>query len=84
MDESDHPEWEDREETCLVAVPLRTAQLLIREVVNVQVGPTQVAVARPAHPTLRGGHTVKEVERQSFGNVIKQLKKKNIGCEENL
>lgn len=43
------------EETRLVAVPLRAVQLLVGEFIDVDVGPTQVAVASPPHGTLGGG-----------------------------
>lgn len=50
--------WDDREETRLVTVPLRAVQLLIGESINVDVGPTKVAVAGPSNSTLRGGEDI--------------------------
>lgn len=42
----------DIKETHLVTVPFRTAQFLIREAINVNVRPAEVAVASPSDSTL--------------------------------
>lgn len=44
----------DIKETHLVTAPLRTVQFLIRDTIDVNVRPAEVAVASPSDSTLRG------------------------------
>lgn len=65
--------WDDREETRLVTVPLRAVQLLIGESINVDVGPTKVAVAGPSNSTLRGGRIYSQIRSNLDFTVEREL-----------